>query len=271
MGFKIKLSTPLYEVKAFDGCWRCGWGIDVYAFISKTINVLDISEAGLEESGWRIPDGSPCLLSEITFVDENLDSYLKEYYPYYFLDYSKTLDKHYYMNHCHRCGAKQAESGLYHANGPLCPIDVKAWEMIYVRPLHNLCGNSFTANAEYAIENQHPWNGIGKWHERLDLSEDNGFVGGCPVCKGQIFYDGNGFRCENNDFKFPSNKLNSLGCPRITESQMMSLLLGHGIYLHNLQGKKGPFNAIGFLENNEKFGWGIKFDFDINREVTSKK
>lgn len=134
--------APLYLVKSWEKCWKCGKIINVFCLASEGFEEKDISE-DLEEENILdkeiIEDYSIegfTTYSNLKFVPPPLDQYLKNNWPTYCKDYSKTTKDSYYINHC-SCGAKIGDFFLHNEpEGAFQPIDKTQAREIELREIN---------------------------------------------------------------------------------------------------------------------------------------
>ena len=111
---EIVLFPPIYlGVSNLIVCWKCHQATSVYCIGAHKIQVnhpnTTICPVDFET---YIANANECcsngliLLKYANGFDVATTQFLKETSPLYKLDYSKTIQSHYYMNHCDKCGVK---------------------------------------------------------------------------------------------------------------------------------------------------------------------
>lgn len=85
----VTVSSPLYVIKSFAICWKCGEEQEVIAL-----------------SGRHPDEGKePVLLTNIEAMPESVREYLNAKHPRFQKRHSKTADLTYYVNTCEGCQA----------------------------------------------------------------------------------------------------------------------------------------------------------------------
>jgi len=107
-GYCDKCKKPLFTellISEYDdyGCWKCGNQILI---IMVSALLADNDKLSYHE---RSREGKDFFLSYLT--NEDFGRLINQQFPLFFKDYSKTISKEYFMNHCPHCSAKQ---GVYY-------------------------------------------------------------------------------------------------------------------------------------------------------------
>ena len=91
--FSIKAISPFYLVKSKESCWKCEKVTKVITFAAE-----GVVEEDEENSGFVI-------FVYVSLLPEKLARFINEKYENYFIDFSKTTQSYYYINHCEHCSA----------------------------------------------------------------------------------------------------------------------------------------------------------------------
>lgn len=115
--------TPIYLVKSTDICQRCGEKTAVFCLASDGF-VAD----GYFHENFFVTYGY------LENIPECLNQYFRENCPTYYIDYSKSTDSSYCMNHC-TCGAKRGDFYLHsEPSGGFFPMrEAEAKEIILTK------------------------------------------------------------------------------------------------------------------------------------------
>lgn len=101
-GLLYKASAAIFVAESSRECWKC-------ARRSLVVTLgLELSENNLFE------DFPILLLWEIFQMPGDLKTFMSAKYPRYYLDFSKTVQESYFMNHCEHCGAKFGDWHVHH-------------------------------------------------------------------------------------------------------------------------------------------------------------
>lgn len=104
-------ASKYYLAEAAEICWKCDEPTRVFG-----IAVPAGYEYAEYEAGEKIWDstGDMAFLSYIEYLPESVQTQIRALTPHYRLDFSKTTNSSYWMNHCERCGMKQGDHELFH-------------------------------------------------------------------------------------------------------------------------------------------------------------
>jgi len=100
-GGSVLAFTPIYLVRSTDTCQRCGKKIVVFCLASDGF----VADGCFHENFF-------VTYSYLANIPEILNQYFRENCPSYRIDYSKTINDSYCMNHC-SCGAKRGDFYLH--------------------------------------------------------------------------------------------------------------------------------------------------------------
>ncbi len=87
------------------GCWRCEAATRVFGFVLPPGHGVWYVDDDPADDCWEVAE-EPTVLSYVTAVADPVAARLRSAAPHYRLDFSQTLQRFYWMNHCERCGAK---------------------------------------------------------------------------------------------------------------------------------------------------------------------
>ncbi|WP_211442434.1 hypothetical protein [Collimonas humicola] len=108
------LSPWFLLAESVEECWSCGSDTRVFAVLLP--NVEDGAKAGNDgDDNTSAP--TPCSLSNISDVNDAVETYLKGLSPHFFPDYSGTAGQTYWMNHCEKCLTKIGDFYLHSKPG----------------------------------------------------------------------------------------------------------------------------------------------------------
>lgn len=141
-------------------CWKCGEPTKVYGFmlppLHETLEPLDDDLNGFgpddtfteaEYQAWVASGASsewqqqephcPATLAYITRLTDATVSRIRLLTNSYYLDFSKTTNTRYWMNHCIQCGMKQGDFELFEEPGKyFCVLRPKDAESITLYPIN---------------------------------------------------------------------------------------------------------------------------------------
>ncbi|HWW04164.1 hypothetical protein [Collimonas sp.] len=100
--------------ESVEKCWSCSSDTKVFAILLP--NVEDGAKVEVEdEDDTSAP--TPCSLSNISDVNNAVETYLKGLSPHFFPDDSRTAGQTYWMNHCENCSIKIGDFYLHSKPG----------------------------------------------------------------------------------------------------------------------------------------------------------
>jgi len=122
---EIQLIAPIYlGISTLIICWKCQQQTKVFTLGAHKIQVAHPSQVVCPvDLETYIADAEECckdgliLVEYVSGLDEVTANFMKEYAPSYRLDYSKTVNKTYYMNHCDKCGIKIGDHTVHNEVG----------------------------------------------------------------------------------------------------------------------------------------------------------
>lgn len=124
-----------YFIAATDGgCWKCGELTPLFGlFLPPGHETLEINENTEDGEYWFRHDDWTSL-SYVSNLLPHVVTQLKASAPHYRLDFSKTTNSSYWMNHCEHCehcGMKQGDFEMHHEpGGAFFPMDQRAADRI---------------------------------------------------------------------------------------------------------------------------------------------
>jgi hypothetical protein len=104
--FNLRAIAPFYLITSQEVCWKCGTSSPVITFAAE----------GIEG---QAEDGDPTWVTfcYVAHVPERLRRFLTLRHPFYFRDYSNTVQTYYYLNHCASCSTKIGDYYLHSEPG----------------------------------------------------------------------------------------------------------------------------------------------------------
>ncbi|EIP5862260.1 DUF5710 domain-containing protein (plasmid) [Methylocaldum sp. MU1018] len=141
-------SDNYFVAVSSKACWKCG-GITKVCGIAlpaghETLEPVDEEDAGFGQndvyteaqfqewldspasSHWVTSD-FPTIVYYVSALPERVINYMQVYSHHYKLDFSKTMQTSYWMNHCEHCGMKQGDFEMYEEpDGTFYPLDAAA-------------------------------------------------------------------------------------------------------------------------------------------------
>ena len=136
----ITLIAPIYLLKSFEFCWKCGNATNAYCLASEGM-VDDYEEMELSMF---------MHFSNLSNIPDDVQALLKKHAPSYYLDYTKQTNSYYYVNHC-GCGAKLGDFFLHNEpEGAFFPIDEKQAKAIEMTTFTSL--GDIRADADYGVQ-----------------------------------------------------------------------------------------------------------------------
>lgn len=129
-GFNI-YSSFFWIAKGEQRCWRCKESTPVFSFLlPRHFYYFDFGEEweGEDEKEWMwLPAEFSGFTFDVTWLDDHAQKEITRFSKSrYKINYSKTADSEYFMNHCFKCGAKQGDFFMYsEPNGVFNPFEQK--------------------------------------------------------------------------------------------------------------------------------------------------
>jgi hypothetical protein len=109
---KKRMIAPIFILESTAYCWKC----------EMLIKVITLTSNGfIDHNNETTADF--IIYGEIIELPNQLEHYLNQHFPNFYIDYSKTVNTNYYMNHC-ICQAKQGNFFLHDEPGaPFFPTE----------------------------------------------------------------------------------------------------------------------------------------------------
>jgi hypothetical protein len=120
-------SSHFFVASAPVLCWKCGTPTWVYAIAlpggHEQLDIDEDAEDGTSgEESWISID-EPAFLYYIDYLPTAVQDRVRALTRHFHVDYSKTTDSSYWMNHCEHCSAKQGDFPLFCEPGsPFVPM-----------------------------------------------------------------------------------------------------------------------------------------------------
>jgi len=131
----INIRAPDYFItESSESCWKCGKTTRVYGLLlpagHETLEPIDEADAGFgsddqfdkadfqswldsaESSRWSQSD-DPTIIHYVTHISPSVITHIQRLTRSYRVDFSKTTQSSYLMNHCEHCGMKQGDFSMY--------------------------------------------------------------------------------------------------------------------------------------------------------------
>jgi len=122
----LRVRANSYSIaQTTESCWKCGDLTRVYGFLLPTGHqVFETDDDGVAD--WNEHD-YPSMVAYVTDLPAAAAARIKAATTRYFLDFSKTTNSSYWMNHCEHCGMKQGDFAMYcEPGGAFYPMDEDA-------------------------------------------------------------------------------------------------------------------------------------------------
>ena len=129
-----------FIVTARWNCRRCGRVTPVHALVlpaaHETLAVDDDSRQEGVMAVWE-PAGFPTLMFYVDYLTSPVRRRIRQSAPHYWLDLDGETDSSYFMNHCERCGAKQADRSIHEEYpGAFCDTRADCISAIQLTEVH---------------------------------------------------------------------------------------------------------------------------------------
>jgi len=123
-------SNSYFIAQTIEPCWKCGEYTSVYGFILPAGHeTLEPGDDEVEDE-WSQYD-QPTIIFYINNLLPAVEARIKAFSRHYHIDFSKTIQSSYWMNHCEYCDTKQGDFMLYcEPEGAFYPIDKHAASLI---------------------------------------------------------------------------------------------------------------------------------------------
>lgn len=115
-------SSSYYLAETVEPCWKCGQPTRVFGIAVPAGCEFAEVDAFEEVKIWR-RTGEMAFLSYIEYIPESVQGRMGALTPHYRIDFSKTTNASYWMNHCEHCDMKQGDRELFHEpHGAFLPM-----------------------------------------------------------------------------------------------------------------------------------------------------
>lgn len=136
------LIAPIWLSQSYTHCWKCGESTVVHCLTASGMGGKEN-----EEDGFGIVN-----ISNLKAVVSQIAAEIKKFAPNYHIGFSKTLNGHFFINHCQQCNSNQGDFFL-----------------------HNEPGGAFFSMAASAVERikiatSGKFGYVGDWHSSGDAS-----------------------------------------------------------------------------------------------------
>ncbi|MCX8565576.1 MAG: hypothetical protein ON057_000303 [Glomeribacter sp. 1016415] len=128
----ISVRSSIYFIaQTFNPCWKCGKHTSAFGFILPAGHeTLEPDDEDDDRDAWCRYD-EPTIVHYVTELLPSVVARIKAFSRHYRVDFSKTTQSSYWMNHCEHCGMKQGDFEMYcEPQGAFFPIDENAASQI---------------------------------------------------------------------------------------------------------------------------------------------
>ena len=147
-------SSSYFIAQTTKPCWKCAEHTSVFGFILPAGHeTLEPDEEDDERDAWYRYD-EPTIVHYVTDLLPAVAARVKAFSRHYRVDFSKTTQSSYWMNHCEHCGMKQGDFEMYcEPQGAFFPMDERAASLIVLREFAEpFGGNGSTAYGDHLFE-----------------------------------------------------------------------------------------------------------------------
>lgn len=120
-----------FIAKSGKHCWKCGDVTRVFGVgVPAGYETLELDDEEDGASYWRVSD-QPSFVHYVTDLLPGVAARVKALSHYYRIDFSKTTQSSYWMNHCEHCGMKQGDFEMYcEPSGAFFPMNRREASLI---------------------------------------------------------------------------------------------------------------------------------------------
>jgi len=146
-------SSTYFIAQTAKLCWKCGERTVVYGFVLPAGHQTLEPDEDDERDAWYRYD-EPTIVHYVTDLLPAVEARIRAFSRYYRVDFSKTTQSSYWMNHCEQCGMKQGDFEMYcEPQGAFFPIDMYAASQIVLYEFAEPFGcNGSTAYGDHFFE-----------------------------------------------------------------------------------------------------------------------
>lgn len=147
-------SESYFIAQSTKPCWRCHDSTKVYGFVLPAGHeALMVDEEDDERDAWYRYD-QPTIVHYVTDLLPSVAARIGAHSGHYRIDFSKTTQSSYWMNHCEQCGIKQGDFEMYcEPQGAFFPMDKRAASLIVLKEFHEPFGcNASTAYGDHFVD-----------------------------------------------------------------------------------------------------------------------
>ncbi|HCL3713518.1 TPA: hypothetical protein N2B46_003761 [Pseudomonas aeruginosa] len=147
-------SSSYFIAQTTKPCWKCNEHTSVFGFILPAGHeTLEPDEGDDERDAWYRYD-EPTIVHYVTDLFPAVATRIKAFSRHYRVDFSKTTQSSYWMNHCEHCGMKQGDFEMYcEPQGAFFPMDECAASLIVLHEFAEPFGcNGSTAYGDHLFE-----------------------------------------------------------------------------------------------------------------------
>ena len=144
-------SSSYFIAQTTKPCWKCAEHTSVFGFILPAGHeTLEPDEDDDERDAWYRYD-EPTIVHYVTDLLPAVAARVKAFSRHYRVDFSKTTQGSYWMNHCEHCGMKQGDFEMYcEPQGAFFPMDERAASLIVLNEVGEPFGcNGSTADGDH--------------------------------------------------------------------------------------------------------------------------
>ena len=147
-------SSSYFIAQTTKPCWKCSEHTSVFGFILPSGHeTLEPDEEDEERDAWYRYD-EPTIVHYVTDLLPAVAARIKAFSRHYRVDFSKTTQSSYWMNHCEHCGMKQGDFEMYcEPQGAFFPMGERAASLIVLHEFAESFGcNGSTAYGDHLFE-----------------------------------------------------------------------------------------------------------------------
>ncbi len=122
----ITVQAKSYSIaQTEESCWKCGELTRVHCFLLP-VGHQTFEQVDDDVWAWYVHESSS-MVAYVTDLLPTVAARIKAITRHYYLDFSKTTNSSYWMNHCEHCGMKQGDFAMHcEPGGAFFPMDEEA-------------------------------------------------------------------------------------------------------------------------------------------------